>query len=64
MDRGLRAQPSPNEESTLRQIADTGLNQSHLRQADVQQLHTLDLIETREGAWCLTDIGMRRLAAL
>lgn len=62
MDRGLRAHLSPNEESTLLRISHAGLVHDQLRSADVAQLVALGLIELREGMWCLTEMGSRRLA--
>ena len=61
MDRGLRAQLSPNEEATLQRIASAGVSQDTLRPPDVTQLMALQLIEVRDGAWHLTAIGLQRL---
>ena len=64
MDRGLRAQLSPNEIATLRQIAIYAAGHSDLRLADIQQLHVLLLIEMRDGSWRATKMGLRRLAII
>lgn len=64
MDRGLRAPLSPNEESTLRQIADKALSQDHLRPADLQRLRVLQLIDICDGLWRLTTMGLLRLGTL
>ena len=64
MDRGLRAQLSPNEESTLRRISGSPLDQQQLRPGDLGQLTALNLIELRMGAWHLTPLGEQRVNAL
>ena len=61
MDRGLRAQLSPNEEATLRQLSLSGLDEKRLRPSNVEHLVALRLIDRRDGAWRLTDIGILRL---
>jgi hypothetical protein len=61
MDRGLRAQLSPNEESTFRRIARAGLPQAQSRPEDTAQLAALQLIEIRDGTWYLTALGSERL---
>jgi hypothetical protein len=62
MNRGLRAQLSPNEESTLWRIARATPAQEQLRPTDVAQLVALQLVEIRNGVWCLTEMGSQRLA--
>ena len=59
-DRGLRAQLSPNEEATLRRIAEAEDSQQQLRAADIGHLVALRLIERRDGAWQLTPSGRLR----
>ncbi len=55
MDRGLRAQLSPNEENALRKIA-VGVTDQILA-VHLGRLAALQLIEEREGTWKLTAIG-------
>ena len=62
MDRGLRAQLSPNEESTLRQIFRDDPGRNRFRPSDVAKLCALQLIENRCGEWHVTEMGSRRLA--
>ena len=61
MDRGLRAQLSPNEIATLKRIT-SGYDQDNLRGPDVAQLVVLRLIEGRNGVWHLTKMGLLRTA--
>ncbi len=62
MDRGLRAQLSPNEESTLRRLPSlSGPEQTSLRPSILNKLSTLQLIEVSGGSWCLTRIGDLRV---
>jgi hypothetical protein len=65
MDRGLRSQLSPNEESTLRLLSMVGHDQALMRLSDLARLKALRLIEVREGGlWALTEIGVQRLAVV
>ncbi len=61
MDRGLRAQLSPNERATLKRIM-SGSPQDDLRGPDVAQLVALQLVEGHNGGWRLTEVGRRRMA--
>jgi len=61
MDRGLRAQLSPKEENALRKIA-AGVTDKILA-IYLMQLVALQLIEARDGAWRLTEMGRARMAA-
>ncbi len=58
MDRGLRAQLSPNEENALRKIAAGVTDQ--IPAVHLVQLVSLQLIEARDGTWKLTAIGEAR----
>ncbi len=58
MDRGLRAQLSPNEENALRKIA-VGVTDQILA-VHLGRLAALQLIEERDGTWKLTAIGELR----
>ena len=60
MDRGLRAQLSPNEENALRKIA-VGVTDQILA-IHLVQLVALQLIEARNGTWRLTEMGRARMA--
>jgi len=61
MDRGLRAQLSPNEENALRKIGAGSADQAQILVDHLLQLVALQLIEKREGSWKLTATGeMRR----
>lgn len=59
MDRGLRAQLSPNEETALRKIA-TGSDFDRIQLAHIEHLAALQLIEARDGKWQLTEFGAAR----
>ena len=61
MDRGLRAQLSPNEETALRKIA-AGSDVGRIQLAYLEQLAALQLIEARDGKWQLTEFGEARTA--
>ncbi len=61
MDRGLLVSLSPNEESTLRQIAHGMAHPKGLRERDVERLTKLDLVERRRTGLCLTVTGERRI---
>jgi hypothetical protein len=58
MDRGLRAQLSPNEENALRKIA--AGETDHIQLSHLAQLAALQLIEARDDSWQLTEIGRSR----
>jgi hypothetical protein len=60
LDRGLRAQLSPNEMTTLTRIA-SGERQDNLRARDLTLLYSLGLIESHDSVWCLTEIGRLRM---
>lgn len=64
MDRGLRAQLSPKEQATLRQISIAESQQDDLRPEDLQQLVLLKLIEREDGLWRLTEVGAQRVSTL
>jgi hypothetical protein len=64
MDRGLRAQLSPNDESTLLQLSLSGLDQNCLRESNVEHLVALRLIDARDGVWRLTAMGELRVKDL
>jgi hypothetical protein len=57
----LRAQLSPNELATLKRLA-SGDDQDHLGVPDLTQLVALRLIESRNGVWHLSKMGLMRLA--
>lgn len=61
MDRGLRAQLSPNEEATLTQVM-RGDAQGDLRSQDIKYLAALRLIELADGKWRLSLMGATRTA--
>jgi hypothetical protein len=63
MDRGLRAQLSPNEETALRKIAVGSMDRDDISPAHLKQLFALELIEARDGIWRLTERGAARLIA-
>lgn len=62
MDRGLRAQLSPNEENTLRRIAMGLSHKDELNAQHVAHLAALQLIERPDGVWRLTALGRARNA--
>ncbi len=65
MDRGLRAQLSPNEELTLLQVSQPGgLKDEYSRARELRQLVGLRLIELSKGTWRLTVMGEARLRGL
>lgn len=61
MDRGLRAQLSPNEDTALRKVA-AGSDGDGIPLALLKQLSALGLIQSRDGRWELTDFGRIRMA--
>jgi len=63
MDRGLRAQLSPNEETALRKIALEAVDRDCISLPHLEQLVALALIEARDGKWRLTEMGAARLIA-
>ena len=62
MDRGLRAQLSPKEETALHKVAAGSVDQDQIQLAHLAHLAALQLIETRDGKWQLTAIGHARMA--
>ena len=60
MDRGLRAQLSPREETALRKIAG-GAAVDQIQLAHLKQLVALQLVEERDGRWGLTAMGRTRI---
>ncbi len=62
MDRGLRAQLSPKEDTVLRKIA-AGADAANVPRNHLTYLESLWLIESRDGKWELTDVGKTRIAA-
>jgi hypothetical protein len=62
MDRSLAAPLSPNEEVTLRRVAYGIARSDHLQPSHVARLKRLALIEDRDGALFVTQVGRRRLA--
>ncbi|WP_428661210.1 hypothetical protein [Reyranella sp.] len=61
MDRGLRAQLSPNEETALRKIALGAMDRDYISLPHLEHLVALALIEARDGKWRLTQMGAARL---
>jgi len=61
MDRGLRAQLSPNEANALRKIAAGAIDQDQILAGHIVQLVALNLIEVRDGSWKLTAMGETRM---
>ena len=59
MDRGLRTQRSPKEETELQKVAAGSVEQDQIQLA---HLAALQLIEMRDGKWQLTAIGHARMA--
>ena len=60
MDRGLRAQLSPREETALLKIAG-GSPFDQIQLAHLKQLVALQLVEERDGRWGLTAMGRARI---
>ena len=60
MDRGLRAQLSPREETALLKIAG-GSPFDQVQLAHLKHLVALQLVEERDGRWGLTAMGRTRL---
>ncbi len=61
MDRSLVAPLSPNEEVTLRRVAYGIARSDDLQPSHVARLKRLALIEDRDGALFVTQMGQRRL---
>jgi hypothetical protein len=64
MDRGLRAQLSPNDESTLLQLSLSALDQDSLRASNLEYLVALRLVEARDGVLRLTPMGVESVEHL
>jgi hypothetical protein len=62
MDRGMVAPLSPNEEVTLRRVAYGIARSDALQPSHLARLKRLALIEDRDGALFVTQMGHRRLA--
>ncbi len=62
MERGLLAPLSPNEEKALRRVANGISKPEHLRDASVERLKRLALVEESEGRIHLTALGALRFA--
>jgi hypothetical protein len=62
MERGLIAPLSPNEESALRRVAHGISKPKHLRDASVERLKLLALVEEQDGRIRLTDLGAQRFS--
>ena len=58
----LRAQLSPNEETSLRKIAAGSTYYDRIQMAHLEQLVALELIEARDDIWQLTAMGHARMA--
>jgi len=63
MDRAPHGRLSPNEESTLRMIAQGKVEMKHLRSHDMSRLTNFGLTETVDGRIKLTELGLERLNA-
>jgi hypothetical protein len=63
-ERGLRAQLSPNDESTLLQLSLSVLDQDSLRASNLEHLIALRLVEARDGVLRLTPMGVLRVKNL
>jgi len=61
MERGLNAQLSPNEETTLHRLRGDSAGQAALRPPDIRRLLALGLIEYDGEVFVLTKLGMQRL---
>jgi hypothetical protein len=64
MQRGLLAQLSPHERTTLRRIANGDDRSGTLNSSHVTQLLSLCLIEERVSVYCLTALGRQRIERL
>ncbi len=62
MSRGLIAPLSPNEEVTLRRVAYGVAAAKTLQPTHLARLRSLALIEDRDGALGITELGRQRLA--
>jgi hypothetical protein len=62
MERGLLAPLSPNEEKALRRVAHGISKPKHLRDASVERLKLLALVEELDGRIRLTELGAQRFA--
>jgi hypothetical protein len=62
MERGLLAPLSPNEENALRRVAHGISKPKHLRDASVERLKLLALVEEQDGRIRLTELGAQRIA--
>ena len=58
---GFRAQLSPNEQTTLQRIAPGTLKPGEVREADVDRLMALGLVEMKDGLLVLTGRGLERV---
>jgi hypothetical protein len=61
MDRAPLGRLSPNEESTLRLIAQGKTEMKHLRSKDMSRLTNFGLAETVDGRIKLTRLGLERM---
>jgi len=64
MKRGLLAQLSPHERTTLRRIANGDDRSGTLNSSHVTQLLSLALIEEKASVYCLTALGRQRIERL
>ena len=64
MERGLLAQLSPHEQTTLRSIASGDDRSGTLNSSHVTHLLSLALIEERDSVYCLTVLGRQRIERL
>jgi hypothetical protein len=64
MERGLLAPLSANEESALRRVAHGISKPKHLRDASVERLKLLALVEEQNGRIRLTELGVQRVAGV
>ncbi|GEP54636.1 hypothetical protein [Reyranella soli] len=64
MERGLLAQLSPHERTTLRRIANGDVLSGALNRRHVTQLLSLALIEEKASAYFLTVLGQQRIERL
>jgi hypothetical protein len=62
MDRAPHGRLSPNEESTLRLIAQGTTEMKHMRSKDMSRLTNFGLAETVDGRIKLTALGVERVA--
>jgi hypothetical protein len=64
MDRGIRAPLSPNEEATLRRVAQGIATRDEVRAADLAHLIHLLLVEEIDGRLTLSALGRQRYQLL